>query len=50
MHTFTEGFSMVDSTGLTVFDLNSQRVTKGQGNITIAKAILQAATKDLNQR
>lgn len=50
MHTFTEGFSMVDSTGLTVFDLNSQRVTKGQGNITIAKAILQAATKDLNKR
>ena len=50
MHTFTEGFSMVDSTGLTVFDLNSQRVTTGCGDITIAKAILQAATKDLSQR
>ena len=50
MHTFTEGFSMVDSTGLTVFDLNSQRVTTGRGDITIAKAILQAATKDLSQR
>ena len=50
MHTFTEGFSMVDSTGLTVFDLNSQRVTTGRGDITIAKAILQATTKDLSQR
>ena len=50
MHTFTEGYSMVDSTGLTVFDLYSQRVTTGKGDITIAQAILQAATKDLNQR
>ena len=41
---------MVDSTGLTVFDLYSQRVTTGKGDITIAQAILQAATKDLNQR
>jgi len=50
IHTFTEGISIVDSTGLTVFDLNSQKIVKGRGDMTIGKANLQAASKDLNQR
>ncbi len=50
IHTYTEGFSIVDSTGLTVFDLNSQKTVKGNGDIKLGKAILQAATKDLSSR
>ena len=50
MHTYTEGFSIVDSTGFTVFDLNSQKTVKGNGNINLGKAILQAASKDLSSR
>ena len=50
IHTYTEGFSIVDSTGFTVFDLNSQKTVKGNGNINLGKAILQAASKDLSSR
>ena len=50
IHTYTEGFSIIDSTGLTVFDLNSQKTVKGNGDIKLGKAILQAATKDLSSR
>ena len=49
IHTYNEGVSMVDSTGFTHFDLNTQAI-KGRGDITLGKAILQAASKDLNQR
>ena len=49
IHTYNEGVSMVDSTGFTHFDLNTQTI-KGRGDITLGKAILQAASKDLNQR
>ena len=50
INTVTEGFSTVDSTGFTFFDLNSQKKTKGNGDINIGKAILQAASKDLSKR
>ncbi|MBR1409611.1 MAG: sulfatase-like hydrolase/transferase [Prevotella sp.] len=50
VHTYNNGFSLVDSTGFTVFDLNSERVIKGNGNINLGKAILQAASKDLSSR
>ena len=50
IHTYNEGVSMVDSTGFTLFDLNTLKTVKGKGDITIGKAILQAASKDLNQR
>ena len=50
INTFTEGYSMVDSTGLTVYDLYLDKVIKGNGDINIAKAMLQAASKDLMER
>jgi phosphoglycerol transferase MdoB-like AlkP superfamily enzyme len=50
IHTYTEGFSIIDSTGYTVFDLNSQKTVKGNGNVNLGKAILQAASKDLSSR
>ena len=50
MHTYNNGFSIVDSTGFTVYDLNSNQTVKGNGNINIGKAILQAASKDLDKR
>ncbi len=50
INTITEGFSIVDSTGFTYFDLNSQKVLKGKGDVNIGKAILQAASKDLDKR
>ena len=50
IHTYNEGVSIVDSTGFTLFDLNTLKTVKGKGDITTGKAILQAASKDLNQR
>ncbi len=50
IHTYNEGVSMIDSTGFTLFDLNTLKTVKGRGDTTIGKAILQAASKDLNQR
>ena len=50
IHTYNNGFSMVDSTGLTVYDLNSNQTVKGHGDITIGKAILQAASEDLKKK
>ena len=50
IHTYNNGFSLVDSTGFTVFDLNSNQTVKGDGDVTIGKAILQAASADLNKR
>ena len=50
IHTYNNGFSMVDSTGLTVYDLNSNQTVKGRGDITIGKAILQAASEDLKKK
>ena len=50
VHTYNNGFSLVDSTGFTVFDLNSMQTIKGSGNVNIGKAILQSASKDLSSR
>ena len=55
MHTYDDGFSITDSTGFVNFDFISNRVVKTEGNgtsglIKKAQAILQAATKDLNER
>ena len=50
IHTYNNGFSLVDSTGFTVFDLNSQQTVKGSGNVNLGKAILQSASKDLTSR
>ena len=50
IHTYNNGFSLVDSTGFTVFDLNSMQTIKGSGDINLGKAILQSASKDLNAR
>jgi hypothetical protein len=42
---------MVDSTGFTVFDLNSQQMIVGdnQSAVTLGKAILQTTSQDLKQ-
>jgi phosphoglycerol transferase MdoB-like AlkP superfamily enzyme len=50
-HCYNNGFSMVDSTGFTVFDLNSQQMIVGdnQSAVTLGKAILQTTSQDLKQ-
>lgn len=55
IHTYDDGFSMIDSTGFVNYDFISDKVVKAQGTgcerlIQQAKAILQVATKDLNER
>ena len=52
IHNYNNGFSVKDSTGFMVYDLNSQRVIVNQSNDTqrlerIGKAILQSTTSDL---
>ena len=54
-HTFDDGFSMVDSTGFVCYDLVSNKVIAEEGRkneqlLTLGKAILQAASKDFNNR
>ena len=52
IHTFPEGFSVVDSTGFSVYDLNSQRQTVGRSPqaIQTGKAVLQLIADDLRNR
>lgn len=55
IHTYDDGFTMIDSTSFVNYDFISDRIVKTQGNgyerlIQQAKAILQAATKDLNAK
>jgi phosphoglycerol transferase MdoB-like AlkP superfamily enzyme len=55
IHTYDDGFTMIDSSGFVNYDFISNRVVleKGTGSekqIKRAKAILQAASKDLNER
>ena len=55
IHTYDDGFTMMDSTSFVNYDFISDRVVKSEGTgyerlIQQAKAILQAATKDLNER
>lgn len=52
VHNYNNGFSVRDSTGFMVYDLNSQRVIVNQGSDTkrlerLGKAVLQATTLDL---
>ena len=55
INTYDDGFSMYDSTSFVNYDFISNRVVASQGNnnealIRRAKAILQAASKDLNEK
>lgn len=55
INTYTEGFSMYDSVSFVNYDFNSHRVVTSYGGhdsllIHRAKAILQAASKDLDER
>ena len=55
IHTYDDGFTMIDSTSFVNYDFISDRLVKGEGMATErlilqAKAILQAATKNLNER
>jgi phosphoglycerol transferase MdoB-like AlkP superfamily enzyme len=52
IHTFNHGFSLIDSTGFVVYDLEAQRFstvesTQPQHLERMGKAILQATTADL---
>ena len=54
-HTYDDGFSMVDSTSFVCYDFVSNKIIaeEGQKNerlLTLGKAILQAASKDFNNR
>ena len=54
-HTYINGFSLVDSTGFVVYDLNSEQVIVDQSTDTkrltlLGKALLQATSADLRSR
>ena len=54
-HTYINGFSLVDSTGFVVYDLNSEQVIVDQSTDTkrltlLGKALLQATSADLRNR
>lgn len=51
MHCYNNGFSIVDSTGFTVYDLTSQKTIIGQNAdaVRLGKAILQTTSKDLKE-
>ena len=50
-HCYNNGFSMVDSTGFTVFDLTGDQLVVGDNHsaVTLGKAILQTTSQDLKQ-
>ena len=55
IHTYDDGFSIIDSVGFVNYDFISDRVVTSKGNgsgklIKEAQAILQVASKDLNSR
>ena len=49
MHCYNNGFSVVDSTSFTVFDLTSKKTIKGSNDkaVALGKAILQTTSEDL---
>ena len=54
IHTYNNGFSMVDSTGFVVYDLNAQCTIVNESHNTerlvrLGKSILQTASDDLKQ-
>ena len=55
IHTYDDGYLMYDTTGYVCYDFIGERVVGGEGNnqqqlMQWAKAILQAASNDLNER
>ena len=55
VHNYNNGFSVIDSTGFIVYDLDSDRLIASRSNggkrlEKIGKTILQATTKDLSER
>ena len=55
VHTYDDGFSMVDSTSFVCYDFVSNKVIAEEGQnseqlFTLGKAILQAASKDFKER
>ena len=55
VHNYNNGFSLVDSTGYMVYDLDSRKVIADKSSNSarlerIGKAILQATTKDLKEK
>ena len=50
-HCYNNGFSMVDSTGFNVFDLNGLQLIVGDNDraVNLGKAILQTTSQDLKQ-
>jgi len=51
-HCYNNGFSIIDSTGFTAYDLTGERIVKGQNqsHVKLGKAILQLTSKDLKKR
>ena len=51
IHCYNNGFSVVDSTGFTVFDLTGEQtiVGKNEAAVKLGKAILQTTSNDLKQ-
>lgn len=54
-HTYNNGFSLVDSTGMVVYDLNSEKVIVGNASdkerlVRLGKALLQRSSEDLKKR
>lgn len=52
VHNFNNGFTMIDSTGFMVYDLNSKQIMVNRSSDAqrleqLGKAVLQATTKDL---
>ena len=49
MHCYNNGFSVVDSTSFTVFDLTSEKTIAGSNakSVALGKAILQTTSEDL---
>jgi hypothetical protein len=55
IHTYDDGYLMYDTTSYVCYDFVGERVVNGKGNnqqqlMQWAKAILQAASNDLNER
>lgn len=55
VHNYNNGFSLVDSTGYMVYDLDSRQVIANKSTdsprlVRMGKAILQATTKDLKEK
>ena len=55
VHNFNNGFTVIDSTGYMVYDLNIERIVASSSKDSlrleqVGKAVLQATTKDLKEK